>query len=768
VHDSNFGVSARIFRRFIDFPKTGLVIIVTMSILAVGGYLYPDWPGDFKRWVTQEQVEPTQDEGWRNTQQSRRSSRTRNIGRESFGNSHAVVVIKTDELFTMQGAAAYRRIVEKLNELDVVSFARSIDESPPLNIFGLAEPVLPVGQASDQRFAAAKEKALRNPLIVGFTLSPDAQTVLIEVVYNFIFVQESEDLTKQLIETAKGAVAEYPDVKMDISVTGAVPFYDLVQRNNRSNERLYQLIGYSMILTMAFILFRGIIVVIVVSLAPIAGVMWTLGLLRYFGLEDNPFSFVILPVLLSLVGFTDGVHMMVHIRAKLQQGYTPRQACKQTLEQVGLACFLTSLTTAVGMGSLLFAHHEVVREFGLSCVIGVVCTWVSVMLIIPLACQTRFGNRLAKSTQRDFMDRSLDRLGPMVRFCLHHNRVLTIGAVVAMIVFGGAASTLKPDDRKSSALPEGNEIRTALDHLDKSMGGLDVCRVNVNWRDDDRSELDVVNLLAKIEELLKQESLIGHPLSLPRLLEALPGEGSAIDKVSMIDLLPPPLKLTLYDPENRSAAVLFRVQDLGSATYAPVFERLEKNFAELSDEKTTIRMEGDPVWRWRDLFRIVTDLIASLGSAALVIFVILGLAFRSVRLGLISIIPNVMPLLAAAAWMAINNQPLEIVSVCCFTICLGIAVDDTIHFLSRYKIELASTTDVGEAIEKAFQEVGSGLIMTTVVLVAGFGSVIFSDTKDYRVFGSLGMITLFTALLCDLFLLPALLKSFDKPSSRKS
>jgi uncharacterized protein len=768
VHDSNFGVSARIFRRFIDFPRTGLFIITVMTILAVGGYLYPDWPGDFRRWVTQEQVEPVQDEGWRNTQQSRRSSRTRNIGRESFGNSHAVVVIKTDELFTMQGAAAYRRIVEKLNELDVVSFARSIDEAPPLNIFGLAEPVLPVGQASEQRFAAAKEKALRNPLIVGFTLSPDAQTVLIEVVYNFVFVQESEDLTKQLIETAKLAVAEYPGVKMDISVTGAVPFYDLVQRNNRSNERLYQLIGYSMILTMAFILFRGIVVVIVVSLAPIAGVMWTLGLLRYFGLEDNPFSFVILPVLLSLVGFTDGVHMMVHIRAKLQQGFTPRQACKQTLEQVGLACFLTSLTTAVGMGSLLFAHHEVVREFGLSCVIGVVCTWVSVMLIIPLACQTRFGHRLAKSTQRDFMDRSLDRLGPMVRFCLHHNRVLTFGAVVAMIVFGGAASTLKPDDRKSSALPEGNEIRIALDHLDKSMGGLDVCRVNVSWQEDDRSELDIVNLLSKIDDLLKQEPLIGHPLSLPRLLEALPGEGSAIDKVSMIDLLPPPLKLTLFDPENRSAAVLFRVQDLGSATYAPTFERLEKSFAALTDEKTTIRMEGDPVWRWRDLFRIVTDLVVSLGSASLVIFVILGIAFRSIRLGLISVIPNMMPLLAAATWMAINRQPLEIVSVCCFTICLGIAVDDTIHFLSRYKLELNRTADVGEAIEKAFKEVGSGLIMTTIVLVAGFGSVIFSDTKDYRVFGSLGIITLLTALFCDLLLLPALLRSFDKPPRTKN
>jgi hypothetical protein len=737
-----------------------------MSVLAAGGYLYPNWPGDLRRWVTQEEIKPAQDEGWRSAQQSRRSSRTRNIGRESFGNSHAVVVIQTNDLFTMRGAAAYRRIVEKLNELDIVSFARSIDDAPPLNIFGLAEPVLPVGQASVQRFANAKEKALRNPLIVGFTLSPDATTVLVEVVYNFIFVQESADLTKQLIETAKSAVAEFPDIKMDISVTGSVPFYDLVQRNNRSNERLYQIIGYSMILTMAFLLFRGIIVVIVVSLAPIAGVMWTLGWLRYFGLEDNPFSFVILPVLLSLVGFTDGVHMMVHIRAKLQQGFTPRQACEQTLEQVGLACFLTSLTTAVGMGSLLFAHHSVVREFGTSCVIGVICTWVSVMLIIPLACQTRFGYRLAKTSHRDFLDRSLSRLGPMVRFCIVHNRFLAIISIVALVVFGGAASTLKPDDRKSSALPEGNEIRTALDHLDKSMGGLDVCRVNINWQDSDRSEADIVNLLAKIDALLRQEPLIGHPLSLPRLLEALPGEGSALDKVSMIDLLPPPLKLTLYDPDNRSAAVLFRVQDLGSATYSPTFERLEKSFNDLNNESTTIRMEGDPIWRWRDLYRIVTDLVLSLGSAALVIFVILGVAFRSVRLGLISVIPNVMPLLAAAAWMAVNNQPLEIVSVCCFTICLGIAVDDTIHFLSRYQIEQSQTADVGEAIEKAFQEVGSGLVMTTIVLVAGFGSVIFSDTQDYRVFGSLGVITLITALICDLFLLPALLKAFDKPTAR--
>jgi predicted RND superfamily exporter protein len=113
--------------------------------------------------------------------------------------------------------------------------------------------------------------------------------------------------------------------------------------------------------------------------------------------------------------------------------------------------------------------------------------------------------------------------------------------------------------------------------------------------------------------------------------------------------------------------------------------------------------------------------------------------------------------------MAITGQPLEIVGVCAFTVCLGIAVDDTIHFLSRYREELRLTTDHHLAIERAFQGVGTGMIMTTVVLVAGFSSVLTSDTRDHRIFASLGIITLVAALLCDLFLLPALLAHFDRP-----
>jgi predicted RND superfamily exporter protein len=179
-------------------------------------------------------------------------------------------------------------------------------------------------------------------------------------------------------------------------------------------------------------------------------------------------------------------------------------------------------------------------------------------------------------------------------------------------------------------------------------------------------------------------------------------------------------------------------------------------------------MEGGPIWRWRNLYKIVSDLAMSLGTASIEILIVMGIAFRSLKLGLIAIIPNMLPLAAAGTFMAILGWPLDIVSVCSFTICLGIAVDDTIHFLSRYREEQQHQPDRKLALQQAFQGVGTGMIMTTIVLVAGFSSVLISETRDHRVFGILGIITLIAALVCDLFLLPSLLAHFDQAPKAKT
>ena len=767
------GFTARLFSAVVDYPRWCLAILVLMTGLSIGGYIDPDWPNKLRsRWLSKSEsteISSSESSSAENKVQTANSPQSRRFGRRggfagAGARGEAVLVVKSPAIFTQEGSRAFRAVVDRVDSLDVVASVRSLDQAPPLNIFGLSEPILPRGNATEQRFAVAKKKAISHPLVVGQMLSEDAQTALIEIQYDWLYIQENSQCTEPILAAARQVAGEHPNVPMEFHITGSVPLRLVLMQNNRNNEIRYQAIGYTMILLMAAILFRGLSVVLVVAAAPVIGVFWTLGLLRYFDLQENPFSFVILPVLLSLVGFTDGVHIMIHIRKCMREGMNPKDACRCTLELVGLACFLTSLTTAIGMGSLAWANHQVVREFGWSCVLGVTATWISVMLVIPLVSMTRWSKRFSEGAERDLLHHVIQRIEPTIAWIIQRQRAISFLSIALTLLLGGVALSLRPDDRKSSAFPTGSPAQQALAHLDQSMNGLDVCMIDVKW-DQRISKEQVALAIQQVESALKNESLIGHPLSLVTLLNALPGEGSVLDKLSMAELLPPPLRQRLFNQEQSTATITYRCRDLGTAIYQPTFERIEATLASIvaKNPGLSLEMQGDPIWRWRNLYTIVTDLTASLGSAALIIFAVLAVAYRSLRLGLIAIIPNVLPLLASAAYMVFTKQPLEVVSVCCFTICLGIAVDDTIHFMSRYLEESRNGGSHAAIIERSFREVGTGMMMTTIVLVAGFSSVLTSDTRDHRIFATLGVITLVTALLCDMFLLPAMLAYFDRP-----
>jgi predicted RND superfamily exporter protein len=146
--------------------------------------------------------------------------------------------------------------------------------------------------------------------------------------------------------------------------------------------------------------------------------------------------------------------------------------------------------------------------------------------------------------------------------------------------------------------------------------------------------------------------------------------------------------------------------------------------------------------------------------AGVVIVLVIAIAFRSLRLGLISIIPNVLPLAAAAALRATMDVSLDIASACSFAICLGIAVDDTIHFMTRFQHECAGGHDAPTAIRRTFVTVGTALVMTTVVMVAGFASVMTSQLPTHTLFAAMAITTIGIALPADLFILPAILCCF--------
>ncbi|MEM9643730.1 MAG: MMPL family transporter [Planctomycetota bacterium] len=783
---TNHSLSTRLFFWWADHGAVQLALFVLLTSFAVIGYMRPEWVQEL---FTSPVVESnSQDaEAERNFDPAQSEQPPENVTPFQVAGGDCILVASLEndspgDFFDRESLSTLREVVTAVEAMPQVRGVLWLDSIPEFNLFGLSGTLVPNSNASQRRFDEARRKVLANPLAVGQMVSKDARTMLIHLELDWFFVGSDHDATDAIREQAEAVAKQFRSKLRDRSerpepsegtetteltfrLTGRVPLHIMTANNHLTDSFKYQLIGYSIMLISAIVLFRGLSAVLIVAMSPAVGVFWTIGFLHFLDLQDNPFNDIIVPVLISLVGLADSVHLMVEIRQQRASGLETREAARRGIARVGLACLLTSTTTAIGFLSLGWAHHEIVREFGSCCVVGVIMTFVSVLTVVPLGCRSPLGRRLHIGIGTSLIDAQLKRVGPVVEWVLQHHRGVSGVAIALTVALAALAFQLNPDEKRYSGLSDSGEAAIALRHLDRAMGGIEFGYVHVYWPQNTSSN-EIVSVLNSIDTLMADEELLGQPLGLIHLLRALPGDDDLAMRMPLLELLPPSLKRSFYTPEYQWAKVQFRVQDLGIAAYSSTFERMQSRLQNLQQQHSgfQIVLSGNAVWRWQNVYQIVTDLAKSLGAASVVIWIILTCVYRSFRIGLISIIPNVFPLAATAAILVVMGQHLEMVTVCVFTICLGIAVDDTIHFLTRYQEEARTGGAHDAVIRRAFTGVGSALLMTTIVLVTGLGSAIFGDARDARIFGIMGCLTLTTALLADVLFLPALLIRFGKAS----
>ncbi|MEL7336000.1 MAG: MMPL family transporter, partial [Planctomycetota bacterium] len=352
----------------------------------------------------------------------------------SVGNGECIMVVRlrqpTDAgFFTGPNLSAVYRVVEKLRsmpQIDRVTWMRNV---PDFNIFGLTGTSVPRPNASPRQMLAAQKRVLENPLMVGQLISPNGKTLLIHLQFDWFHVDSDAAVTDEIRDAANEAIAGVEGVSMQVQLTGSVPLHLMLVQQQHTNSLKYQLIGYSIMVIAALVLFRGFSAVVIVALSPAVGVFWTMGFLRFFDLQYNPFTDVIVPVLISLVGLTDAVHLMVEIRTQRSSGMSTQRAARIGIRRVGMACLLTSLTTAIGFVSLTTAHHESVQEFGWCCVMGVLLTFISVLTVTPLGCRSWLGRRLHVGMKNSMIDQQLKRLGPIVQWVIRHSRSMSMLAI---------------------------------------------------------------------------------------------------------------------------------------------------------------------------------------------------------------------------------------------------------------------------------------------------------------------------------------------------
>lgn len=520
------------------------------------------------------------------------------------------------------------------------------------------------------------------------------------------------------------------------------------------------------------LLFRGPVPGLLPLLAVGVAVVWALCILVAAGVTFNLLS-ALVPVLVLVIGLSDGIHLLARYRDELLDGLGAEAAMGRTVERLTMACFLTSLTTALGFASLATAHSEVVRTFGRDAAVAVMAAFVGVMLALPVLLAWLPVGWVCRGESRE---QSAAR--PMKRWLLRVDALVArwpVGVLVlAGIVTGGALWTARDLTVSYHVLemydadhPEMVVFKKAVRHL----GG--VVPVVVHMEADEPGTFRdpaVLAGVAEVEAALSAQPEVGWTVSLAGVVRSvtglvtgtpgLPDDAAAVEQVLLVAEMGGEQSGLdrLVDADYTRSRVLGLADDADAGRFLEVRDHLVEVAADaFHGLPVRVSVGGDGIAASEGVRHNLGDLVVSTGSALVVITLTMMVLLRSVRLALVAMVPNAIPLILTAGFLRLSYGTMETGTTITFSVALGLAVDNTIHFLVRMREERAGGARVSLAIRRTFLGAGSAIVFTSLLLLIGFGVMNVSDLVSTRHFATMTLVTLAGGLVSNLFVLPALL-----------
>ncbi|MFT7670983.1 MAG: putative RND superfamily exporter protein [Planctomycetota bacterium] len=685
-----------------------------------------------------------------------------------YGFGEVLLILEGDDLFRPDAVAASRQLVADLEATPGIGEVFSLYNLPRTASLLDFAPLLPSDNSLPEAFLKARATALSHALVPGFLSDEAGQTWLMPIGIDLTeFVGESNsDFTKRVRETlARQALP----ADMKVSATGSLMVTSASAETFEYEQWLFHSIAYVLVFLLAAVLFRSVWAVIFSGGGPVIGVVWTLGIAGLLDLHLSSLTLILLPVMLMMIGFTDSVHLMVHVRKERSRGLSPKQATYSALRLLALPCVLTSVTTGLGFASLLFARSELVRDFGAACALGVVCTLIAVLTFLPFFSSTVLGKSLCERNHSSLVKSALPFAESIINWTLRHSRSITIAGCSLAGFAAWYGASIETENRVRADIPKSSAAAYALRVMDDAFGGSTPIHIEVRWQEPLEEQWDkILPAVAAAQGMVSRSSEHSRPFSLVNVLEFLAPEGPKALAMAKLSLIPKGILSRVWNGPARTASVEFQLPDRGFRYFEAQFATWRRELEQLESAHPGLEFElGGQAIVSGEIYREFTaDLVQSLALAAFIILAVLTLAFRSVHLGLISIVPNALPLVATTAALVAIDLPMA--GATALVMSLGIAVDDTIHYLTRFRHEYKQSGDLDESIRKSTLGVGKALLTTTVVLIVGFAAVMTSDFPRNRVFSGMICFSLLVALISDLVLLPAMLKLFPPRATSPS
>lgn len=701
------------------------------------------------------------------------------------GDDVGVIGVRADDLFAPGTLAKIAHVTKAVAALDGVESVLSITNAKDVAAdIVTPPPLLPRLPPTPEDIAALRARLDEVPLYRENLVAPDWRGAAINVVFEPLGGTRYADL--RLDERIAAILAEVEGPERWY-YTGAEHVKQAavdLMRGDLFRFTPLALAAIAVSLWASFRTKRGVVLpVVTVSLA----LVWTVGALVLSGRAIGLGTFV-LPPLLLVVGASYAIHVMARYYEAAEIGGDRRAVALGGLERVGLPLVISAMVTTTGFGALMANRIPAIWELGAFSALGVVCLTVVCLTFLPAALALLPVEKVAVRAHdgSPALERTLGRLARQV--ASSRGRIAITAAVAAVLALLGIRRIEVDSDFLRYFSPR-SAVRQANEVINRAIVG---------------SNPFYVVIEAPRERGIREWRTLRYIADLQRYLETLPGITSSVSIVDYVELLeagldrtssgdlevdpsgalrplaPPrsfweePAKLetilelvdknlepfaSVVTPDFGMASVLVRTRLSGSREIERTLAAIRAWVATHFPAEYRVQLTGDLVLMTGSTSEVVVGQVESLALAFGLIFLVLAVMFLSVRIGVLAILPNVLPILVFFGLMGWLGIHLNVGTSLIATIALGIAVDSTVHYMARLNRELRGETDQQAAIRRTLVSVGQPIVYTTVALVLGFLVFAFSSFVPIQSFGVLAGVTLAAGLGANIVVLPALLST---------
>jgi uncharacterized protein len=646
-----------------------------------------------------------------------------------------LILDATDSLETMDG-------IVRATSLSTVKEIKGFD-------WGLqVEPFIEYEIESDEEAEEIRTRFFDDETYLGELVSDDGKWTAVTAVL-------SEDADPMVVLGDLRRFVGNFEGETELYIAGMPVIQQLVSANMKGDlKRLIPFVSIVVVLIL-FISIRTVsgtllpLIVALMSVVSMVGMMGHLG--RMFMVVNN-----VMPVILIAVGISYAIHIIVGYYDEIEHKVNKKEAIINTMEHVGKPVLLAGLTTIIGFITMLSAPLPVYAEFGLILAFGVfVCTILTILFVPAVLTLLPIPKHLIHKSDLTFLDRLLIKLGEVVP---KRRKEILIIALIVTTIFAFGIPKLELDMNTINFFDKKSEIRVADDLVNRHLGGSS--NLNVLFKGDAQSP-EVLNAMDDLEQYVESFPETGAAMSLATAVKKINRMLNADDPaMEIIPETSPKIAQSILAYETSSspedfeafvdnsyenAQVVARMQSVSTRRISVIANSinsyLEDNYSHLGE----IRMTGFVVFL-KDLAKlIVTAQIRSLILSTLLIAILVTITFKSYKIGLMSIIPILMTVVVNFGLMGITGIALSIPTAMISSIIIGIGVDFSLHFLSRFKLEISRGVSSNEAVSTAIRRVGKPILFDATPTALGFMVLLVSGFLPVKY---MGMLIALTMMIC--------------------